>query len=305
MSLWRNRLALVKAEDPYGTNSSPAATDALLFTELDVSPLELELKERETIQAQMGNRASIVTRRTVPIKATVEMAGSGTAGVAPRYSPLLMACGLGEVVDEDVSVTYAPVSSDFGSYTMDFYADNGSRQAITGIRGTAEFSLEADGIPSISFEQMGIYGAPGALSRPSETYTQQATPWPVNADNTTSVIVHGFTACLSKFSLSLGVETTFRQLAGCSKQVIINDRKPTGSITIELPTIQTKDFLDLASSQETGDISWVHGDAIGNVIAFGGEDCAFDSPAFEDMDGVTMITLPFRPIGNNYSFAFF
>ena len=43
MALWRNRLALVKAESTYNTNPTPAATDALLFTELDVEPLSLEL----------------------------------------------------------------------------------------------------------------------------------------------------------------------------------------------------------------------------------------------------------------------
>ena len=141
MALWRNRLALVKSESTYGTSSSPAATDALLFTELDVEPLAMELLERETIQAYMGNRASVVGQRSVPVKATVEMAGSGTAGTAPRYGPLLKACGLSETIVTSTSVTYAPVSTSFSSYTMDFYADNGSRQAITGIRGTGSVFL--------------------------------------------------------------------------------------------------------------------------------------------------------------------
>lgn len=295
MALWRNRLALVKAEGTYGTSSSPAATDALLFTELDVSPLELELKERETIQAYMGNRASIVTRRSVPIKATCELAGSGTAGTAPRWGPVLKACGLSETVVASTSVTYAPVSAAFSSYTMDFYADNGSRQAITGIRGTAELSLETDGIPTIAFDQMGIYSAPGALSRPSETYSAQASPVAVNADNTT-VSVHGFSACMASFKLSLGVEMVFRQLAGCTKQVLLTDRKPSGEIQIELPTIATKDFLALASAQTTGAITWTHTGPAGNIITFTANNCAFDSPKLEESDQITMISLPFRPL---------
>ena len=187
MALWRNRLALVKSESTYGTSSSPAATDALLFTELDVEPLAMELLERETIQAYMGNRPSVVGQRSVPVKATVEMAGSGTAGTAPRYGPLLKACGLSETIVSSTSVTYAPVSTGFSSYTMDFYADNGSRQAITGIRGTGEFSLTTGEIPTIAFDQMGIFAAPGALSRPTETYSNQAAPVAVNADNTATV----------------------------------------------------------------------------------------------------------------------
>lgn len=303
MPLWRNRLALVKAEATYGTSSNPAATDALLFTELDVEPLALELTEREAIQRHMGNRASVVAQRSVPVKATVELAGSGTAGTAPRWAPLLLAAGCSETIVAGTSVTYAPVSETFSSYTMDFYADNGSRQAITGIRGTAELSLTTGEIPTISFDQMGIYSAPGALSRPTETYSAQAAPVVVNADNTTSVSVHGFSACLQSFTLSLGVEMVFRQLAGCTKQVLITDRKPTGSITIELPAFATKDFLTLASNQTTGSISFQHGQTAGNIVTFTASTCAFDSPTINEQDSVTMITLPFRPLptsaGNN------
>lgn len=302
MALWRNRLALVKAENTYGTSSNPAATDALLFTELGVDPLAMEMVERETVRPYMGNNTSIVTQRSVPVKATVELAGSGTAGVAPRWSPLLMACGLAEAVVANTSVTYSPVSSGFSSYTMDFYADNGSRQAITGIRGTFEMSLESGGLPSISFDQMGIFAAPGALSRPSETYSAQAAPVPVNADNTT-VSVHGFSACMASFKLSMGASMTFRQLAGCSKQVLLTDRKPTGEIVIELPSFATKDFIAIASAQTTGAITWTNTGPAGNIVAFTANNCAFDAPTFNEMDTVTMITLPFRPLptsaGNN------
>ena len=303
MALWRNRLALVKTESTYGTSSTPAATDALLFNELDIEPLALELAERENIQKYMGNRASVVAQRSVPVNAVVELAGSGTVGTAPRWAPLLMAAGCSEAVASGTSVTYAPVSESFSSYTMDFYADNGSRQAITGIRGTAELSLTTGEIPTISFDQMGIYAAPGALSRPTETYSAQAAPVVVNADNTTSVSVHGMSACLQSFTLSLGVEMVFRQLAGCTKQVLITDRKPTGSITIELPAFATKDFLTLASNQTTGAISWQHGQTGGNIVTFTASNCAFDAPTIDEQDSVTMITLPFRPLptsaGNN------
>ena len=309
MALWRNRLALVKAESTYGTSSSPAATDALLFTELDIEPLALELIERETIQSYLGNRASVVGQRSVPVKATVEMAGSGTAGTAPRYGPLLKACGLSETIVSSTSVTYAPVSSSFSSYTMDFYADNGSRQAITGIRGTAELNLSVGELPTIAFDQMGIYSAPGALSRPSETYSNQAAPVAVNTDNTATVSVHGLSACMTEFSLSLGYDMVFRQLAGCTKQVLLVNRKPSGSITIELPAFASKDFLTLASNQTTGSISWVHGGTAGNICTFTASTCAFDSPTVDEADGVTNIILPFRPLptssGNDeFSLAF-
>jgi hypothetical protein len=296
MPLWRNRLALCKIETTYNTNSSPAASDALLFTELDVQPLAVELTERETIQSYFGNRASIVTQRSVPVKATVELAGSGTAGTAPRWGALMRSCAAAEAIVASTSVTYSPVSSSFSSYTMDFYKDDGARQAITGIRGTAELSLSAGEVPTLAFDQMGQYTAPGALSLPTPTYSAQASPVAVNSDNTTAVSVHGFSACMSAFSMSLGVDMTFRQLAGCTKEVLVTGRAPSGSITIELPNFATKDFLAIVSAQTTGSISWQHGQTAGNIVTFTASTCAFDAPSIEEADAVTMITLPFRPL---------
>jgi len=236
------------------------------------------------------------------------MAGSGTAGTAPRFGPLLKACGLSETIVTSTSVTYAPVSSGFSSYTMDFYIDNGSRQAITGIRGSAELSLSVGEIPTIAFDQMGIFALPGALARPTETYSAQAAPLAVNSDNTATVTVHGFSGCMTAFNLNIGNEMTFEQKAGCSKQVRLTNRVSTGSITIELPDFATKDFIAIASAQTQGAITWVHGGTPGNICTFLANNCAFDAPTFEDGDSVTHITLPFRCIptsaGNNdFSFA--
>lgn len=307
MPTWRNRLALVKAESTYGTSSAPATTDALLFTELEVEQLALELAERETIQAFMGHRASLVTQRSVAVNPTVEFAASGTAGTAPRWGALMKACGCSETIvpasPGPGSVTYGPVSSGFSSYTLDFYADNGSTQIVAGIRGNAEITMEAGSIPTLAFSQMGLFAAPTALALPTPTYSAQGAPVVVNSANTTSVSVHGVSACLSSFSFSLGVEMVFRQLAGCTQQVIITDRKPTGSITIELPAFATQNFLNLCSTQATGAISWVHSGGAGNIITFTASTCAFDAPSISEMDQVTMITLPFRALpsgsGNN------
>jgi hypothetical protein len=294
MANWRNRLALVKAESTYGTNPTPAATDALLFTELDVTPLEMELIERETIQTYFGNRQNVIGQRSVPISATVELAGSGTAGTAPRYGPMLTASGLGETIVAATSVTYAPVSSAFDSYTMQFFIDNGSEQAITGIRGSFDMSLSTGAIPTIAFSHMGIFGAPTALSLPTPTYSNQATPLSVNADNTATVTVHGFSACMTEFSLSLGTEMVFEQKAGCTKQVRLTNRVTTGSITIELPAFATKDFIAAVNAQTEATITWVHGSAAGNIITFTADQTAFDSPSYVEADSVTHITLPFR-----------
>lgn len=300
----RNRLLLAKAESSYGVvpDPAPAGSDAVLVSGLEVEPLQLELKDRELIQGYMGNSAQVVSQKTVGVKFSVELAGSGTAGTAPRWGCLMKACGFSETVVADTSVTYAPVSSSFSSTALDFRND-GIKHLILGVRGNVAIEMSAGEIPKLNFDFIGIYAAPSATSNPTATFTGQATPVAVNADNTTSVSVHSYSACMNAFSLDMGNNTIFRQLAGCTKQVMITDRAPSGELTIELPALGTKDFYSIAAAQTAGSISWVHGGTAGNIATLTMSNCAFDSPTLEDGDGIQHIKLPFRPLpsgsGNN------
>ena len=302
MALTRKRLLLAKIESTYGTDPTPAGTDAVLVSNLEIQPLQLELKDRELILGYLGNTEKVVGERLVGISFDVEIAGSGTAGTAPKWSALMQACGFGETIVAVTSVTYAPVSTGFKGVTLYYFAD-GVRHKVTGCRGTWSMSLEAGEIPKLSFEYTGIYNAPTDETQPSPTYTIQANPVVVNSTNTTPLKVHGYAACLESFSLSLANETPFRQLAGCTQQVMITDRKPEGEVTIEAPTIAAKNFFTAASGQTLDEFSWTHGTTAGNIVTFSAATCNLGSPEYEDSDGIIMLKLPFMPVptsaGNN------
>jgi len=297
MALTRNRLLLAKSESSYGVvpSPAPAGTDAVLISNLEVSPLQLELKDRDLVQGYLGNTAQVVGQTSVGVNFSVELAGSGTAGTAPRWGSLMKACGFSETVVTSTSVTYAPVSSSFSSVALDFRND-GIKHLILGVRGNVAIEMSAGEIPKLNFTFMGIYGAPTATANPATTFTNQSTPVAVNADSTTSVSVHSYSACMNAFSLDMANNMVFRQLAGCTKQVMITDRAPSGSITVELPALGTKDFYTIAAAQTAGAISFQHGQTAGNIATFTASNCAFDSPTLEDGDGIQHIVLPFRPL---------
>lgn len=297
MALTRKRWLLAKSETTYGTSSAPAGTEAILISGLEVEPLQLELKDRELIKGYLGNSAQVASRKSVGVKFSVEVAGSGTAGTAPQWGPLMKACGMAETIVASTSVTYAPVSSSFSSVTLDFRND-GIKHLITGVRGTVSYELAAGEIPKLNFDFLGIYNAPTDTANPTATFSNQAAPVVVNADNTATVSVHGYSACMNAFSLDVANDVIFRQLAGCTKQVMITNRKPKGEITVELPSIAAKDFYTIAAAQTQGSISWVHGATAGNIVTFTAPTASFDSPTLEDGDGIQHIKLPFMPIPN-------
>lgn len=299
MALYRKRLLLAETESPYGTSAAPDGGDALLVSNLEVSPLEIELLDRELITPYFGNSEKVVGQRMGQINFDVELAGSGTAGTPPKWGKILMACGFAQAIvgasPGPASVTYTPVSSGFSSVTLDFNAD-GTKHLFTGCRGTATINLNVGEIPKISFELMGIYNAASASAAVTPTFDNQADPVVVNSQNTTSVSAFSYSACLETFSLALNNETPFRQLAGCSQQVMITERAPSGEISIEAPALGSKDYFAAVSAQTLGAISWQHGQTAGNIITFNAPTCNLDSPSYADSDGVMMLNLPFMPV---------
>jgi hypothetical protein len=305
MADWNKRLLLARRETTYGTSAAPTGADAILVSDLEVKPLEVDLKDRELIIPYFGNTEKVVSMRMVEVTFSVELAGSGTAGTAPRYGSCLRACAMNETIVATTSVTYAPVSELIDSVTLDFYAD-GTRHLITGARGTWSMEGEVGEIPKIEFEFTGIYNAPGALVTPSATFAAQADPVVMNSENTTAVEVHGFAARLESFSLELSNEVVYRQLAGATREVRITNRKPEGEVQIEAPAIGTYDYFAAVSAQTLGTMEFQHGQVAGNIVTFAAPAVNLGSPSYEDSDGVLMLSLPFMPnptTGGNNEFT--
>jgi hypothetical protein len=97
--LTRKRAILAKIESTYGTDSVPTgAANAILVRNIEVTPIAAEVVGRDVIRPYMGESEQLIANRRVELSFEVEVAGSGTAGTAPAYGPLLRACGLTETV---------------------------------------------------------------------------------------------------------------------------------------------------------------------------------------------------------------
>ena len=296
MALTRKRLILAKAESTYGTDPSPTgAANAILVRNLEITPLQAESVSRDLIRPYLGNSAELLAQTRVEVTFEVELAGSGTAGTAPAYGPVLKACGLSEAVVASTSVTYAPVSSGFSSCTIYFHND-GIRHKVTGCRGTFSLNAEVGQIPVIAFTMTGIYNAPTDESLPSPTYANQASPLVFKNGNTSNFSIFSYSGCLQSLSLDIANEIIYRELVGCTKEVLITNRAANGTCMIEAPSIATKDFFTIANGNTLGSISFQHGATAGNIVTFTAAQIDIGSPTYADQDGVQMLNLPYRAI---------
>lgn len=294
--LSRKRLILAKSEATYGTDPTPTgAANAILVRNLEITPLQAETVSRDLIRPYLGVSDQLLAQTRVEVTFEVELAGSGAAGTAPAYGPVLKACGLSETVVATTSVTYAPVSSSFSSCTIYFHND-GIRHKVTGCRGTWSVSAEVGAIPFITFTMTGIYNAPTDEALPSPTYANQAAPLIFKNGNTSNFSIFSYSGCLQSLNFDLANEIVYRELVGCTKEVLITNRAPSGTCVIEAPSIATKDFFTIANGSSTGSISFQHGSTAGNIVTFTTAQSDIGSPTYSDQDGIQMLNLPYLAI---------
>ena len=306
--LSRKRLILAKAEATYGTDSTPAGSDAVLVRNLDITPVQADVVSRDLVRPYYGNSDQLLANTRVECTFEVELAGSGTAGTAPRYGSLLKACGMSETVVASTSVTYAPVSSSFGSVTI-YYNVDGVLHKVTGARGNVDMTCALGQIPVLKFTMTGIYNAPTDTAQPSVTYANQATPLIFKNGNTSSFQFFSYSGCFSSVEFNLANSIVYRELVGCTKEALLTGRAPAGTVMLEAPTIAAKDFFTLAAGTATGNLTFLHGTTAGNKVTFTASQVDITQPAYADQDGIQMLNVPYVALpttaGNDeFSLAF-
>ena len=97
--LTRKRTILAKIETVYGTDPTPTgAANAILVRNVNITPQETEIASRDLVRPFLGNSEQLPVAIHAAVDFEVEIAGAGTAGVAPAYGPLLRACGFAELI---------------------------------------------------------------------------------------------------------------------------------------------------------------------------------------------------------------
>jgi len=289
--LTRRRTILAKLENTYGVDATPTGSaNAILIRNLNVTPLNAEVASRDLVRPYLGNSEQLIASKHVQLDFEVELAGSGTAGTAPAYAPLLQACGFAEA-DGVSDVVYTPKSSGFDSVTIYFNID-GVLHKITGARGNLEISISARAIPFMKFTFTGIYNAPSDAALPSVDYSAFQTPLAANTSNTTGFEFFSFAGVLESLDLNMGNAVNYRSLIG-SESVIMTDRAVSGTAVFEAPLTASKDFFAAALANALGNLTITHGTSAGNKFKIDSTRIDIANPTYSDNNGIHMLSVPF------------
>lgn len=289
----KKMLLLAAVQTAVGAAAVPtAAANALMVRGFTPEPLVADQVERNLIRPYKGNSGKLVAGEHRKFGFEIELAGSGTAGVAPAWGPVLQACGFSETVTAGDKVEYTPVSEDEPVLTLYGYVD-GTLFQMHDAKGTVSFDLTPKGIPVMKFEFLGTYVPPSEGAMPTGVdYSKFVQPLVVGKRNTPTLEIFGHSGCTSAFTVDLANELNWREMINCAG-ARSPDRKPSGSITMEFPKVTEKDWTEIIRQGQTGLLSIVHGVTVGNIVELQMPNIQPGPYTLQDDAGVAMMQMPF------------
>lgn len=261
---WRTKALFFKLETAYNVDSNP--TGLLNFIEarnISFTPMESERADRNIDLPYMGSSGSVLISTWAKLGFDIAVAPSGVVGTAPKWGPLLQACGMAETVTVGESVVYNIVSNVFSSATAYMYIDNVLHK-LSGMRGEVKAKM-SKGIPLLSFAFDACYVTPVTGVMPNVDRTGWTKEEAVNSVNTSPVTLDGVPLSFSEFDWALGQKIVRSDNPG-QKEIQITDRKPTSSITVLAPSLAVFNPFLLNETNANVVLTTTHGTVAGKQV---------------------------------------
>ncbi len=305
----RNTIILAKIETAPGTDAGPTGVANALLVSDPTFDFSYKNVDRNLIKGFMGADAQLVGSRFVDIGFSIEISGSGTAGTAPAWGPLLKACAMAEVVTAGSRVEYVPVSTGLQTLTIYYHKDGVLHKAL-GCVGSAQLGMGEGERPLFKFKFIGLDGGTTATSNPSATLSAWKPPQVITDTNTAGVkfgstysagALTGGTSYISRgLNLDLGNDVKAISLLG-AKSADISNRNMSGSVQLELSAADEVSFLTDINSNTLTSMSFEHGTTAGFKILIHMPSVQRINPKTADYEGRVHMGLDLRllPVTGN------
>ena len=307
----RNTVILVKPATVAGEDSLPTgAANAVLISEMAITPLEIEKIANPAMKGFFGASADLMGAASVKIEITVALAGSGAAATPPQWGKLNMGCAMAEgVLTVPDRVEYTPVSADLIDDTL-YYYDAGVLHKALGSMGNVSLSAKKGGTPSFKYEFTGVAGAISATPNAIANLTAWKKPVAMIKENVVDMTFGGTYAAGEitggVIYPSTGLDCNFGNKVEFHSNLSLNeaditDREVTGSTELQLTAAQEVAMLERVRSGEEISVALKIGLLTGNSILIYGPSVQLSNPKKVDVQGIRYVgfDLKFIPVAGN------
>jgi hypothetical protein len=297
---FRHKVVLLKSESSYGTDPTPTgAANALLAIKGTIA-LEADKLERDIDTAYFGAKPFVLVGRRAKIEFEFEALGAATPGTASPWGALLKCCGFNETLDPTgppAEAVYAPISDNIGSAAVYFWMGAQNKFVILGCRGNVEFMSDIKTFLKGKTSLTGIMSIPTAAAMPAVTLTGFQAPVAIETE-TFEVEFDSFMLNAVGVSLNMGNDVKIHE-GSESREIIINDRKVSGTIKCYDPGVAGKDLWTLAKSHDTSAMTYTVQPAAsptGRIATFDLPAVQIELPKFVDIDGARGLEIAYAGI---------
>jgi len=297
---WDSRVVLAKLEAVYGTDPTPTgAANAIEIKNVVFTPMAGSSETRDFARSYLGGQSEIPTGLYSKLAGEVELVGSGTAGTAPAWGPIIRALGMAEVISAATSVTYHPISGGMDSVAIYFWM-GGTRHVMLGCRGTGSIEINAQKIPVLKFTLTGTFAVPTEVVPPTTDYSTFKAASVATTNNTPAFTVNGVSMVLSQYTFDLGNDVQQRLLIN-RESIIIVDRNEVISAKVEGTPMGTLDPFTLANDPNARfPVNITHGTAAGYIASIAAPNCQMARlESYENSQKIMEWPLKMKPLPNS------
>ncbi|MFZ6644420.1 hypothetical protein ACO0LO_01780 [Undibacterium sp. TJN25] len=292
---WKNKAVMFKLETAYGVDATPTgAVNWIEARNVSLTPMDNDKAERNIEMPYMGSSGSVLVSSWAKLSFDVALATSGSAGVAPKWGPLLLACGTAETITATTSVAYNLVSVDQLSVSAYINID-GVLHKLFGVRGSVKGNMAAKGTGKMSFSFDANYLTPIAQDMPTVIRTGWQIEEGINSKNTGPASIGGVDLAFSTFDWDFGNKIARNDLPGPQREVSITDRTPTAGITVLAPSLDVFNPFLLAETSAVVPLSCTHGSAAGKQIQTDLQ-TRITNVEYDNIDGLLAYKLTLEPL---------
>lgn len=309
----RDTVVLAKIETTYGTDAVPAGAQAMLVSNVRITPINANYVSRALIRPFFGASEQLISTFNKLVSFDVEAVGAGTAGTPPAWGPLLRACGFAETATATTVVSYKPITNSQEAITLYVY-DSGVLHKFLGARGGVSFDMGLGGIPKMTFSFVAVDGGDTAGTPAGMVYTGFQQPQVV-ADQFTGSLTLGGTLSAANVAPSItggqvypskgltadmGIKATYIPLLD-GQSVEITDRQASGKITVDATAAQEIALAGNVTQGTLQTLALIHGTVVGRKFGLMFPAAQLTNPQKDEQDGKRLLSYDctFTPSAGN------
>ncbi|NQY62633.1 MAG: hypothetical protein HRT38_02730 [Alteromonadaceae bacterium] len=284
-------LLLFKKQVTVGAPETLLGTEAIETVDgVQIGEYEGEFSKRNVDGVIVSPGEEVNTKPHQTLTTKIDMAGCGSNANEVAYGPMLEGCGFTRTTvttdGSEQEIFTLNNTTDSALLTLGRHVGDQKYNLMADVRGNVEFSF--DSYLRMMFNFIGSYNRPVEKTNPvSITYSNYATPIPVNYDNTTACKLDGVDVVVHSLSIKAGSGVNMVNVPG-QKEARHSALFATANLTMPASKVSDKDwFVQFESHQGVAKVSFeiTHGTVQYNTIKFSCSTVQVTKPKETSIDG--------------------